>query len=120
MLGIDLLELVRINQIKWGRGLSKKSRFKEGTEVVLPHGVVSAEAVANAAARVLELREAAARSRAAAAAERATEHVPGCKCLAEDKQCKEKAQWACRECHPSGPFTITFEEARCVTLPTRL
>ena len=42
-----MTELVRINQKIWGSGLSRKSRFKEGTEVKLPRGV-SAEAVAAA------------------------------------------------------------------------
>ena len=50
MFGVDVLDLVRINQEKWGRGLTRNSRLYEGTALVLPHGV-SAQAVAAAASR---------------------------------------------------------------------
>jgi len=35
-LGVDVTELVRLNQEIWGPMLTPKSRFKAGTEVVLP------------------------------------------------------------------------------------
>jgi hypothetical protein len=37
-LGVDVTVLVRINQKKWGSGLKSKSRFKAGTELLLPRG----------------------------------------------------------------------------------
>ena len=46
-LDVDVTELVRLNQKIWGPALTRKSKFKEGTEVVLPCNV-SAEAVSAA------------------------------------------------------------------------